>query len=342
MSAYASTHRARSTATRLAGHSGRPSYSRGVHTVAVVSLKGGVGKTTVALGIASAALHRGVRTLVVDLDPQGNATASLDPPQAEHSLNHVLRSPDQPTLDSATVTSAWGSHVDVLTGSDQLELLNQSDESAPDTEALADTLGLLASYGDRQQAQDAAYDLVVLDCPPSLASSTRSALLAANSVLLVSEPTMYAIAGAGRALDAIDMIKAEANPALRPAGVLVNRFRAKSYEHQFRIDELREEFGGLVMPTAIPDRLVLQQAQGACVPIHRWNSPAAEDLALTFNMVLAKVLRSERAGRHRLAGIDTPANSATDNHDPSGAASQAQYDSPPQQIGDAVNPHEPD
>lgn len=275
-----------------------------VHTVAVLSLKGGVGKTTVALGIASAALHRGARTLVVDLDPQGNATASLDPPAAEYGLDHVLSSAPGATLESAIAPSPWGDELDVLTGSENLELLNE-----PGTDQRASALaGALAQFGteDDEETADSRYDVVVLDCPPSLGTLTRSALLAANSALLVSEPTMYAISGAGRALEAIENIQAQGNPALRPAGVLVNRFRAKSYEHQFRIDELRDEFGGLVMPTAIPDRLVLQQAQGACTPIHQWNSPAAEELSLTFNMVLAKILRSDRAGRHRLARLAEP------------------------------------
>ena len=294
-----------------------------MHTVAVLSLKGGVGKTTVALGIASAAVHRGARTLVADLDPQGNATASLDPPPAEHTLDDVLH--QRVPLRAAVTPSPWGEQLDVLAGSDNLELLNEPGEAAEQAAVLARVLGGLDNADESAEYDEAAYDIVVLDCPPSLGMLTRSALLAANSALLISEPTMYAIAGAQRALDAIERIRAEHNTSLRPAGVLVNRFRSRSYEHQFRIDELREEFGGLVMPTAIPDRLVLQQTQGACVPIHQWNSPAAEELALTFNMVLAKILRSDRAGRHRLAGLDAlahdlpaeePAEQALSQHDP--------------------------
>jgi cellulose biosynthesis protein BcsQ len=125
---------------------------------------------------------------------------------------------------------------------------------------------------------------------------------------------MYAVAGAQRALEAIERIREEHNPDLRPIGVLVNKLRVRSYEHQFRVGELRENFGSLVMPTAIPDRLAVQQAQGACSPIHEWHSPGAQEIALTFNMVLAKILRSSRAGRHRVRGeedspdaTDTPA-----------------------------------
>ncbi|EIE99705.1 ParA family protein [Saccharomonospora glauca] len=267
-----------------------------MHTVAVLSLKGGVGKTTVALGIASAALRRGTRTLVADLDPQGNATATLDPPLTDATLADVLEAPRLGVLTKAIAASGWSDDVDVLVGSEELELLNEPGPTAPRMDSLARALDELRRY-----PQGKPYELAILDCPPSLGRLTRSALIAADSALLVTEPTMYAVAGAQRALEAIDNIRARHNPRLRPAGVVVNRLRSRSYEHEYRVQELRESFGSLVMPTAIPDRLVIQQAQGACTPIHEWNSPAAAEIALTFNMVLAKILRSNRAGRHRLS-----------------------------------------
>ncbi|SFB46677.1 Cellulose biosynthesis protein BcsQ [Amycolatopsis marina] len=266
-----------------------------MHTVAVLSLKGGVGKTTVALGIASAALRRGTRTLVADLDPQGNATASLDPPLTESTLADVLETPHRAVLEKAIETSGWSDLLDVLVGSEDLELLNEPGPTGRRMENLSRALDEL-----HDNPRGDPYELAILDCPPSLGRLTRSALIAADTALLVTEPTMYAVAGAERALEAIEAIRADQNPHLRPVGVLVNRLRVRSYEHQYRIAELRESFGRLVMPTAIPDRLAIQQAQGACTPIHEWHSPGAQEIALTFNMVLAKILRSNRAGRHRL------------------------------------------
>ncbi len=269
-----------------------------VHTVAVLSLKGGVGKTTVALGVASAALRRGTRTLVVDLDPQGNATTSLDPPYTDATLADVLEDPTRATLERAIAPSVWSEDVDVLVGTEELELLNDPDA---DSDRLANFSRALDEL-HREPLRETPYELVILDCPPSLGRLTKSALVAADSALIVTEPTMYAVAGARRALEAIENIRKELNPDLRPIGVLVNKLRVRSYEHQFRIAELRENFGPLVMPTAITDRLAVQQAQGACSPIHEWHSPGAQEIALTFNMVLAKILRSNRAGRHRVHG----------------------------------------
>ncbi|TWE22185.1 cellulose biosynthesis protein BcsQ [Prauserella muralis] len=266
--------------------------------MAVLSLKGGVGKTTVALGIASAALRRGARALIGDLDPQGNATATLDPPLTDATLADVLETPRLAVINQALAPSAWSDQLDVLVGAEELELLNEPGPQSRRLDNLARALDELRASPPRGEP----YELAILDCPPSLGRLTRSALMAADSALLVTEPTMYAVAGAERALEAIEAVRAEHNPRLRPAGVLVNRLRARSYEHQYRIAELRESFGRLVMPTAIPDRLAIQQAQGACTPIHEWKSPGAQEIALTFNMVLAKILRSSRAGRHRLDG----------------------------------------
>ncbi|MBB4682772.1 ParA family protein [Amycolatopsis jiangsuensis] len=271
-----------------------------MHTVAVLSLKGGVGKTTVALGIASAALRRGTRALVADLDPQGNATTSLDPPFTDATLADVLETPARAVLERAIAPSVWSEQIDVLVGAEELEQLN---EPGPDGRRL-ENLSRALDELHQNPLRDEPYELVIIDCPPSLGRLTKSALVAADTALIVTEPTMYAVAGAQRALEAIDRIRQEHNHALRPLGVLVNRLRVRSYEHQFRSAELRENFGSLVMPTAIPDRLAVQQAQGACSPIHEWHSPGAQEIALTFNMVLAKILRSTRAGRHRVHGTD--------------------------------------
>lgn len=281
-----------------------------MQTVAVLSLKGGVGKTTVALGLASAALRRGIRALVVDLDPQGNATATLDPEGAERSLADVLATPRPPILAQAVSRSAWSDQLDVLAGTDDMEELN---EPSPHAAPLDNLARALTWYSDPESNPH--YDLILLDCPPSLGRLTRSALLAANGALLVTEPTLYAVSGAQRAFDAIERTSQEQNPQLRALGVLVNKFRSRSHEHLYRIGELRESFGSLVMPVALPDRLAVQQAAGSCTPIHEWATPGGREIALAFNLVLARMLRSSRRGRHHLeppnlvaeTGVETPA-----------------------------------
>lgn len=259
--------------------------------MAVLSLKGGVGKTTVVLGLASAAMRRGVRTLVVDLDPQCNVTACLEPGGTEKGLSDVLANPRASVLRQAVSPSSWGEEVDVLVGSEDAEVHNggRADERhlAKLNRALTE-LDALVAEGELP------YRLVLLDCPPSLGKLTRSALVAADRALLVTEPTIFAVSGVQRAFEAVQAEREEHNPQLQPLGVIVNRMRPRSHEHQFRVEELRDIFGPLVMPVALPDRLAVQQAQGACLPIHQWATPGAREVALAFNLLLARALRAGR------------------------------------------------
>jgi cellulose biosynthesis protein BcsQ len=263
-----------------------------VHTVSVLSLKGGVGKTTVVLGLASAALRRGVRTLVIDLDPQCNATSTLEPEESKTSIYDVLQDPSEENLEQAIRPSRWGDGIDVLSGSEDAELLNHPDPNESRLHRLKDALRTL-----RDMYDEFPYHLVLLDCPPSLGQLTRSALVAADRALLVTEPTMVAVAGVQRAFEAVQNEREQNNADLQPLGVVVNRVRPRSHEHQFRIDELRDIFGPLVMPVALPDRLAVQQAQGACMPIHEWGTPGAREVALAFNLLLARIQRISRSRR---------------------------------------------
>lgn len=269
-----------------------------MQTVAVLSLKGGVGKTTVVLGLASAAMRRGVRTLVVDLDPQCNATACLEPEKTTKGLSDVLADPSPEVLQAAVTGSSWGEEVDVLVGSEDAENHNgnhpEDKHLSSLTDALSELDGLIADG-------ELPYQLVLLDCPPSLGRLTRSALIAADRALLVTEPTIFAVSGVQRAFEAVQAERQSNNPDLQPLGVIVNRVRPRSHEHQFRIDELRDIFGPLVMPVALPDRLAVQQAQGACMPIHQWGTPGAREVALAFNLVLARTLRAGRSRRPELS-----------------------------------------
>jgi cellulose biosynthesis protein BcsQ len=240
--------------------------------------------------------------LIADLDPQGNSTASLDPPHTDATLTDVLTNPARAVLERAVAPSAWSPELDVLVGAEELELLNEPVTDDRRLENLSRALDEL----HRLPLSGSPYQLAILDCPPSLGRLTRSALVAADSALIVTEPTMYSVVGAQRAMEAVDEIRREHNPELRAVGVLVNKLRARSYEHQSRIAELRHHFGSLVMPTAIPDRLAVQQAQGNCSPIHQWKSPGAEEVSLSFNMVLAKILRSNGNGRHRFPDAQLP------------------------------------
>jgi cellulose biosynthesis protein BcsQ len=270
-----------------------------MRTVAVLSLKGGVGKTSVVLGLAGAALQRGIRTLVVDLDPQGNCTAALDPGVTKSTLADVLAAPTRSVLRSAIAPSGWGEGLDVLVGAEEAEAHNRP---VPDITQLRWLDHALSTLDEA--VGDPSYRLVLLDCPPSLGLLTRSALVAADRALLITEPTIYSVAGVQRAFEAVQHAR-EHNTQLQALGVVVNRVRERSSEHIYRMDELREIFGPLVLPTVLPDRSAVQQAQGAGLPIQRWDTPGAREITMVLDVLLARLVRTTQLRRRTAADVAT-------------------------------------
>ena len=146
-----------------------------------------------------------------------------------------------------------------------------------------------------------AYDLAIIDCPPSLNALTRSAWVASDRVLLVSEPSLFAVSAVGRALKAMQELGDAQHVSVQPFGVLINRYRSKSLEHQYRVKELKELYPSLVLPMTLPERASLQQAQGAARPVHSWPSESAEEAAQVFDQVLDRFLTDIANGSKRRA-----------------------------------------
>ena len=268
-------------------------------TCAVIAQKGGVGKTTTLLGIAGAAWERGLSTLVVDLDPQANATAALDPVSTAYSTNDVLADARPGVAADAIVASGWGPEVDVLPSERALE-----HRAVPEGPHSSLRLRLaLEGVLDR-------YDLVLVDCPPSLGELTRNALAAVRLALVVTEPSFFALPGAAAALEAVEVVRGSANLVLRPAGVLVNRSRPQTSEHAFRLAELHAAYPDLVLPFVVPERTAVQQAQGACVPVQAWRSSGAREAADVYDDVLDVLLARADEGVTGL-GVGTQLRTAT-------------------------------
>jgi cellulose biosynthesis protein BcsQ len=256
-----------------------------VIVVSVCSLKGGVGKTSVVLGLASAALARGVPTLVVDLDPQADATMGLDVvDRPEASVADILAAPRRTVVDRAVSTSGWtadgGGTLDVVIGS--------WDAAALDGPKVGDRA---VHRLETALARTDRYRLVLVDCPPSFGALTKTGLVASHRALVVSEPALFSVTAADRALRSIDELRRTTAPSLQPLGVVVNRYRDRSPEHRYRLAELQSMFGPLVLSPALAERSALQQSQGASSPVHRWPGAAAAELAEAFDAHLARLLR---------------------------------------------------
>jgi cellulose biosynthesis protein BcsQ len=260
-----------------------------VHVLSVSSLKGGVGKTTVTLGLASAAFAKGISTLVVDLDPQSDVSTGMDIAVAGHlNVADVLASPKEKIVRSAIAPSGWTrgrpGTVDVLIGSPSAINFDGPHPSIRDIWKLEEALAHVEKD----------YELVLIDCAPSLNALTRTAWAASDRVAVVTEPGLFSVAAADRALRAIEEIRRGLSPRLQPLGIIVNRARVQSLEHQFRIKELRDMFGPLVLSPQLPERTSLQQAQGAAKPLHIWPGESAQEMARNFDQLLDRVLRTAR------------------------------------------------
>lgn len=229
-----------------------------------------MGKTSVCLGLAATALAEGRRTLVIDLDPQANATSALSTAGFEFTANDVLADGRTGIAAEAVVASGWGEGLDAIPGEPALEHRSHTD-------GLDSALRLrlaLRGLGEK-------YDTVLIDCPPSLGELTRNGLAAASAAVIVTEPSYFALRGAEQALEAVQVARAATNLGLRPAGIVLNRVRHVA-EHAFRVRELRAGYPGLVLEPEIPDRSAMTVAQGAGVPISALRSRGAVDLARRF------------------------------------------------------------
>ena len=255
-------------------------------TVSVCSLKGGVGKTSVTLGLASAALHQGVNALVIDLDPQGDSTLGLLGEPAEGpDIAEVISSARTETIDRAIRPTPWSegasSHLDIIPGTHRSSVVDSPAPAAREVRRLRDALEKRSHH----------YDLVLIDCPPSLNGLTQMALAASDRSLVVCEPGFFAVTAADRALKlAAELHDDGLAPRLSPLGLVVNRYRPRSVEHQYRLAELRELFGPLILDPVIEERVGLQQAQGGAVPLHRYEGASGARLTEDFDALLRTVL----------------------------------------------------
>ncbi|SDP13084.1 Cellulose biosynthesis protein BcsQ [Nakamurella panacisegetis] len=249
----------------------------------VLSLKGGVGKTTVTLGLASAAIHAGLNTLLVDLDPQMNATTTVEIDDGGTNIADVLANPRRAIVNETVRVSPWSPHLRVLAGSEDTEAHNNPDPTAKQLARLTTALSKV----------DPVPDLILIDCPPSLGQLTRSALVASDRAVLVTEPSLYAVTGVQRALEAVQKERLT-HRHLQPLGVVVNRVRPRMTEHDYRLAELKDLFGPLVLNPQLPDRAAIQQAQGAAVPIHQWPTAGAREMAVMFDALLDRLMRSAK------------------------------------------------
>jgi cellulose biosynthesis protein BcsQ len=136
------------------------------------------------------------------------------------------------------------------------------------------------------------YDIVIIDTPPSINGLTRTAWVASDRVLIVSEPSLFSVVATDRTIHAIEELRKVLTPRLGVLGILINRLKPAAPENEFRVNELRERYGSLVVPTQIEERSSIQQATGSARAIHSWPGANSQEIAGQFEEVLDFALAS--------------------------------------------------
>jgi len=255
-------------------------------SVAVVNQKGGVGKTTVALGLASAASARGIGVLVVDLDPQGNATTGLGVFEPGPGVDRVLAEESPGGLADVVEDSAWPSEV----GPPPRLAASSPGLSVREPQLATDPLGAQDRLALAMRGAMERDPLVLVDCPPSLGLLTVNALFAADAVLVVTEPGAWAVDGVGRILQTIDRIRmrrSDGGPEV--VGIAVNRL-GRTRDGRYWDEQLRAAYPGSCLPS-VHLRAAVSEAAAQSLPIHGLGSrPGAAEAAAEFDVLLDRVL----------------------------------------------------
>ena len=258
--------------------------------IVITSGKGGVGKTTTTINLAASLANQGKKVLIIDADPQANATSGygIDPKSMSSSIYECLV--DDYPIDGSQVATCVegldlvGSRID-LAGA-ELELV-----SKPNREKIL--RNVLASISDK-------YDYILIDCSPSLGLITVNALTAANSVIIPVQAEYFALEGISKLLNTIRIIKSKLNPSLEIEGFLLTMYDARLRLANQIYEELKGHFGDMVFNTVIPRNIRLSEAPSHGLPALIYDP---ESRGATSHTMLAK----ELIAKSRKAAVEQPA-----------------------------------
>ncbi len=233
-----------------------------VKILAVTNQKGGVGKTTTSVNLAASLAATGCKVLLVDMDPQGNATmgCGIDKREQQRTIYQVL-------LGSAAI-----GEVRRISESGGFDLIPANRELAGAEVELVDLPNRETRLKQALRAIQDNYDFILIDCPPALNLLTLNGLCAAHAVMIPMQCEYYALEGLSDLVSTIKKVRANLNPALQIEGLLRTMFDARNLLAQQVSDQLKQHFGDKVYDTIIPRNIRLAEAPSHGVPAIKYDS----------------------------------------------------------------------
>ena len=231
-------------------------------TISIINQKGGVGKTTTVINLASALTQLGKKILVIDLDPQGNATTGLGLSNLERSDETIYGILNGTKSIPKVIKKTNFDNLDVITSN--VDLSGLEVETAGDSDrAFILKVKLSAFLNDSKGS----YDYILIDCPPSLSLLTVMALVCSNSLLVPLQTEFFALEGLTQLMKTIDRIKINLNPKLEIQGILLTMYDRRNKLSSQVEQEARNYFKEKVYQTVIPRNVRLSEAPSHGVPV---------------------------------------------------------------------------
>ena len=263
-------------------------HSGGPHIIAFANQKGGVGKTTTTINLAAALATLGQRVLLIDCDPQGNASTGLGASDRTQNLYHVLVS-GRAAQRAVQATSVKG--LDLLPATvdlagAEIELIDQENWKM----TLAKALAPLGS----------AYDYILIDCPPALGPLTVNALGAAHSVIVPLQAEFYALEGLSHLVRTIDRLRKTLNPKLGVKGIVMTMVDTRNRLSQQVEADVRQHFGEKVFATQIPRNVRVSEAPSHGLPVTAYD-PSSTGAKAYMELALELLSRDGKAAERKAA-----------------------------------------